>query len=68
MNAERIAVIGSNSFTGVHFINHCLDQGAEVLGINRSAEGSPIFCPTKQPSNRYRFARTYQSRHGPDFI
>ena len=58
MSAERIAVIGSNSFTGVHFIKHCLDQGAAVLGINRSPEGNPIFLPHKdKASEHYRFAQ-----------
>lgn len=58
MSRERIAVIGSNSFTGVHFINHCLDSGAEVLGINRSPEGNPIYLPHRNnPSQSYRFAQ-----------
>jgi dTDP-glucose 4,6-dehydratase len=58
MSTERIAVIGSNSFTGVHFINHCLEQGAEVLGINRSPEGSRIFLPhLDNDSKAYRFAQ-----------
>ena len=43
----RIAVIGSNSFAGAAFVDAALSAGHEVLGINRSAEGSPLFLPYK---------------------
>jgi dTDP-glucose 4,6-dehydratase len=42
---ERIAVIGSNSFSGGHFVDHCLGEGAEVLGISRSPEPDTVFLP-----------------------
>lgn len=45
MSAEKIAVIGSNSFSGSHFIQHCLGQGAEVLGISRSPQLARAFLP-----------------------
>ena len=42
---KKIAVLGSNSFTGSHFVNHVLENSkTEVIGISRSAE-YPIFLP-----------------------
>lgn len=52
---ERIAVIGSNSFSGSHFVAHCLDAGCEVIGLSRSAEPNPVFLPYKANANRGRF-------------
>jgi len=41
----KIAVIGSNSFSGASFVRTCLEQGLEVLGTSRSAEPAPAFLP-----------------------
>jgi dTDP-glucose 4,6-dehydratase len=43
--SEKIAVIGSNSFSGASFVRHCLAQGLEVLGASRSDEQAPCFLP-----------------------
>jgi dTDP-glucose 4,6-dehydratase len=43
--SERIAVIGSNSFSGASFVRHCLAQGLEVIGASRSAEPARCFLP-----------------------
>ena len=43
----RIAVLGSNSFAGATFVDAALCRGHELLGVNRSAEGSPFFLPYK---------------------
>lgn len=43
----KLVVIGSNSFSGSHFVNHALTQGAEVVGISRSVEPHPVFLPYK---------------------
>lgn len=53
----KIAVIGSNSFSGAHFANHALDQGAQVLGISRSPEVAPVFRPylDNQEAKSFRF-------------
>lgn len=45
--SERIAVIGSNSFSGASFVRHCLEQQLEVIGASRSAELAPCFLPYK---------------------
>ena len=53
---EKIAVIGSNSFSGAHFVDYTLDEGAEVIGISRSPEPNPIFLPyKKRPDSSFRF-------------
>lgn len=51
--SERIAVIGSNSFSGSHFVDYTLQQGLEVIGISRSPEPNPIFLPYKKRANRH---------------
>jgi dTDP-glucose 4,6-dehydratase len=43
--SERIAVIGSNSFSGASFVCHCLTQGLEVIGASRSVEPAGCFLP-----------------------
>lgn len=48
---EKIAVIGSNSFSGSHFVNHCLDEGLDVKGISRSSEPDKVFLPYKNNKN-----------------
>lgn len=59
MKIKKIAVIGSNSFTGAHFVNYVLENtDAEVLGISRSAEYNPLFLPylyKKKKSARFHF-------------
>ena len=54
---EKIAVIGSNSFSGSHFIDLLLEKtNYEVIGISRSPEKNSIFLPyKKRESNRFHF-------------
>jgi dTDP-glucose 4,6-dehydratase len=53
---EKIAVIGSNCFSGAHFIDYALENGAEVIGVSRSPEPSPVFLPYKKQHNpAFRF-------------
>jgi dTDP-glucose 4,6-dehydratase len=56
---SRYAVIGSNSFAGAAFVARVIADGAEVVGFNRSPEGSPIFLPYRQLSSagRYTFVQ-----------
>jgi len=57
--SDRIVVLGSNSFTAGHFINYALENtGAEIVGISRSPECSPMFLPflyRKKHPKRYTF-------------
>ncbi len=54
---EKIAVIGSNSFSGSHFIDTVLENtDYDVIAISRSPEKNPIFLPyKKRENNRVRF-------------
>ncbi len=56
MRFSRYAVLGSNSFAGAAFVARAIEQGAEVVGFNRSAEPSPIFLPYQQTSARGHYA------------
>ncbi|MCX5805049.1 MAG: GDP-mannose 4,6-dehydratase [Proteobacteria bacterium] len=48
---EKIVVIGSNSFSGSHFVDFALVEGVEVIGISRSPELHPVFLPYKKRQN-----------------
>ena len=54
-----IAVLGSNSFTGSHFVDYALDNSdARIVGISRSPEYEPVFLPyryRKAPRARFSF-------------
>ena len=54
-----IVVIGSNSFSGSHFVNFLLEQGHHVVGIGRSTEPHPVFLPYSSSPHRkaFRFAQ-----------
>lgn len=53
---ERIVVIGSNSFSGAHFVDRILGEGAEVIGVSRSPEPNDVFLPYKsQVEGTFRF-------------
>jgi dTDP-glucose 4,6-dehydratase len=56
---EPIVVIGSNSFSGSHFVDFALSQGFSVVGVSRSEEPNPVFLPYKTNANvpQFRFHR-----------
>jgi dTDP-glucose 4,6-dehydratase len=56
---QRCAVLGSNSFAGAAFVAKAIEEGVEVVGFNRSPEGSPIFLPYRRSTNAslYRYIR-----------
>jgi dTDP-glucose 4,6-dehydratase len=43
--SEKLLVIGSNSFSGSHFVAQALLEGCEVVGVSRSEEPSQAFLP-----------------------
>jgi len=51
---NKICVIGSNSFSGSHFVNESLERGFDVLGISRSDELNQVFLPYKWSSSKER--------------
>lgn len=54
---NKIAVIGSNSFSGSHFIDLLLERtDGEIIGISRSPEKNDIFLPYKKRNlDRFTF-------------
>jgi len=53
----KICVLGSNSFSGSHFVDHALQVGHTVMGISRSPEIAEPFRPYKDNHrlNNFRF-------------
>ena len=47
LDAERILVVGSNSFSGASFAGYALEQGAHVIGVSRSPEPVDAMLPYK---------------------
>jgi dTDP-glucose 4,6-dehydratase len=54
---DKIAVIGSNSFSGASFSDFALKKGARVFGISRSAEPHEAFLPYRwsEASKNFQF-------------
>ena len=48
-------VVGSNSFSGSHFVAHLLERGHHVVGVSRSGEPDPIFLPYRWAADNGRF-------------
>ncbi len=53
MNKQKILVIGSNSFSGSHFVAEALRAGHPVWGVSRSPEPSSIFLPYRWNQGRH---------------
>jgi len=49
MTSSKILVIGSNSFSGSHFVAEALRAGHQVWGVSRSPEPDPVFLPYRWP-------------------
>ena len=69
--SERIAIIGSNSFSGASFARYCLAEGLDVLGLSRSPEPSASFLPYRwlptEEQARWRFVQADLNEH-PDRV
>ena len=67
---RKIAVIGSNSFSGSDFIDLLLDdERNEVVGISRSPEKSAVFLPYKQRQEaNFRFYQMDLNKHMSQII
>lgn len=67
--ANRIVVIGSNSFSGASLIKQALQKGEEVLGISRSSENKKCLLPYKWSSqNRFEFRQLDLNEHTDEII
>jgi len=52
----KVAVIGSNSFSGSRFVDFLLEKNIDVVGISRSSEPNSVFLPMRKRNTRsYRF-------------
>ena len=66
---EKFFIIGSNSFSGSHFVDYLLGEGAEVIGISRSPEPHPVFLPYKKRSfPDFRFYQLDLNQHLKEII
>jgi dTDP-glucose 4,6-dehydratase len=67
---QKVAVIGSNSFSGADFIDLLLDDpNRRVIGISRSAEKSPMFLPYRRRTNRrFEFHQLDLNRHTDEIL
>ena len=53
--ADRWLVVGCNSFSGAHCVNHLLQAGSEVAGISRSPKPHEVFLPYTWSAEREDF-------------
>ena len=51
MSTANFLVIGSNSFSGSHFVAEALRDGHQVWGVSRSAELDFVFLPYRWPQS-----------------
>ena len=52
MSKPKVLVIGSNSFSGSHFVAEALRAGHAVWGVSRSTEPHPVFLPYRWSIDR----------------
>tara|TARA_Y100000816_G_scaffold287987_1_gene271698 strand:+ start:4367 stop:5362 length:996 start_codon:yes stop_codon:yes gene_type:complete len=53
---KKFLIVGSNSFTGSHFVNYCLNNNHKVIGISRSKEILDFYLPYKNnPKTKKNF-------------
>ena len=54
--SEKVVVIGSNSFSGSHFVDRLLSDGMKCIGISRSQEPHDAFLPyKKRDAGKFQF-------------
>lgn len=51
----KFVVIGSNSFSGSHFVSRLIDEKHQILGFSRSAEYDKVFTPYSWKKDRNDF-------------
>jgi dTDP-glucose 4,6-dehydratase len=78
MSSEKILVIGSNSFSGSHFVAEALRKGHQIWAVSRSPEPDSIFLPYRWANqatgqaladeDNFRFQSVDLNRHLDDLI
>lgn len=61
-------VLGSNSFSGSHFVRHLLEQEHVVLGISRSTEVEEVFSPYHSLSKTSNWSFNQVDINDPDTL
>ena len=56
----KFLVLGSNSFSGSHFINFCINKKHKVVGVSRSSEQKNFFLQYKNNKNLKNYFRFFQ--------
>ena len=64
---NKVVVIGSNSFSGAHFVDLLLGSKMKVVGISRSQEYNQVFLPYKWGDNQNSKFSFYQYDLNLDF-
>ncbi len=69
---KKIIVLGSNSFSGSHFVDIALEQGYQICGISRSPEYPRVFLPYKWSKDKKKLSlfkfKQYDLNHNLDNI
>ena len=52
MKEDSFLVIGSNSFSGSHFVREALSYGFDVCGVSRSEIPNQVFFPNSWESKK----------------
>ena len=66
--SEKVVVIGSNSFSGSHFVDCLLSDGMKCIGISRSPEPHDAFLPyKKRDAGKFQFYQ-FDLNHNLDEI
>jgi dTDP-glucose 4,6-dehydratase len=65
---EKFVVIGSNSFSGAHFVDFLMESDSEVIGMSRSPEPSAAFLPYKSRKGNFHFHQLDLNKHLPKIM
>ena len=61
MTKQKVLVIGSNSFSGSHFVAEALAAGHPVWGVSRSDEPNQVFLPYRWPKEGQKALATAEN-------
>ena len=64
----RIAVLGSNSFSGASFVARALEVGHELIGISRSHEPIEAFLPYQWDDRVLKFHQCDLNNDGEEIV
>jgi dTDP-glucose 4,6-dehydratase len=69
-NSETLLILGANSFAGGQLVAAALSTYCQVIGVNRSAETSPLFLPylSHPERSRYQFYALDINRHCDELL